>query len=339
MRLSTCIYQFFDQYLPRIKGSGEKTIKAYRDAFALFLPFAAQYHGIKVDSLRVEHLCSDPILAFLDYLESDRNNVGTTRNQRLAAIKSLAKMMRFMYPENREVAERILSIPQKRTQRKLIGFLYPDEILKVQDGVDLTKKDGFRDYVILRLLDDSGARANEIATLNLDYFNPGQNTLAILGKGNRFRLIELDPAPARLLNVYIAKYRVKPKPLYQHRLFINQRRTEFTRHGIYRICRKYLSKSLSPKRLKNINPVHSFRHSCAIRMLSCGEPVSVIKNHLGHENVQSTMVYLQLDLMRKKEVQRKFIEYARTHLTSDPKIDELIDWKNKKDILEWLDKL
>jgi len=339
MRLSTCIYQFFDQYLPRIKGSSKKTIKAYRDAFSIFLPFAAQYCGIKVDSLRVEHLCSDLILAFLDYLESDRNNVGTTRNQRLAALKSLAKMMRFLYPQNRQLAEQILSIPQKRTRRKLIGFLYPDEIFRVFNEVDLTKKDGLRDYVILRLLDDSGARANEIATLNLDYFNPGQNTLAILGKGNRFRLIELNPEPGRLLSLYIAKYRVKPKPLYQHRLFINQRGTEFTRHGIYRICRKYLSNALSPKRLKDINPVHSFRHSCAIRMLSCGEPVSVIKNHLGHENVQSTMVYLQLDLTRKKEVQRKFIEYAQFNLSQDPKIDELIDWKNKKDILEWLDSL
>jgi site-specific recombinase XerD len=279
------------------------------------------------------------ILAFLDYLESDRNNVGTTRNQRLAALKSLAKMMRFLYPQNRQLAEQILSIPQKRTRRKLIGFLYPDEILKVFNEVDLTKKDGFRDYVILRLLDDSGARANEIATLNLDYFNPSQNTLAILGKGNRFRLIELNPESGRLLSLYIAKYRVKPKPLYQHRLFINQRGTEFTRHGIYRICRKYLCNALSPKRLKDINPVHSFRHSCAIRMLSCGEPVSVIKNHLGHENVQSTMVYLQLDLTRKKEVQRKFIEYAQSNLSQDPKIDELIDWENKKDILEWLDSL
>ena len=267
MRLSTCIYQFFDQYLPRIKGSSKKTIKAYRDAFSIFLPFAAQYCGIKVDSLRVEHLSPDLILAFLDYLESDRNNVGTTRNQRLAALKSLAKMMRFLYPENRQLAERILNFPQKRTQRKLIGFLYPDEIFRVFNEVDLTKKDGFRDYVILRLLDDSGARANEIATLNLDYFNPGQNTLAILGKGNRFRLIELNPEPGRLLSLYIAKYRVKPKPLYQHRLFINQRRTEFTRHGIYRICRKYLSNALSPKRLKDINPVHSFRHYAELRIM------------------------------------------------------------------------
>ena len=339
MRLSTCIYKFFDQYLPRIKGSSRKTIKAYRDAFTIFLPFAAQHRGIKVDSLTIDHLSSDLILAFLDYLESDRGNAGTTRNQRLAALKSLAKMIRFMYPENRDVAERILSIPQKRTQRKLIGFLYPDEILKVFHSVDLTKKNGFRDYTILHLLDDSGARASEITTLNLDYFNAQQKTLAILGKGNRFRLLELSPKTTELIKLYTAKYRTKPKPLYQHRLFINQRGKEFTRHGIYRICRKYLFMALSPKRLKNINPVHSLRHSCAVAMLSRGKSLSDIKNRLGHENVQSTMVYLHMDLTHKRAVQKQFIEYTQSNLSHDPKIEELIDWENKKDILEWLDSL
>ncbi|MBL7181384.1 MAG: tyrosine-type recombinase/integrase [Desulfobacterales bacterium] len=339
MRLSTCIYQFFDQYLPRIKGSSGKTIKAYRDAFSLFLPFAAQHLSIKVDSLKIDHLSSDLILTFLDYLESDRNNLAITRNHRLAAIKSLAKMIRFMYPEKREIAERILSIPQKRMQKQLIGFLYPDEILKIFDSVDLTKKNGFRDYTILHLLDDSGARASEIATLNLDYFNVQQKTLAILGKGNRFRLIELSPKTTELIKLYIAKYRTKPKPLYQHRLFINQRCKEFTRHGIYCICRKYLFKALSPKRLKNINPVHSLRHSCAVAMLSRGKSLSDIKNRLGHENVQSTMVYLHMDLNHKRAVQKQFIEYTQSNLSHDPKINELIDWENKKDILEWLDSL
>ena len=251
----------------------------------------------------------------------------------------MARMIRFMYPEKQKVAERILSIPQKRTQKQLIGFLYPDEILKVFASVDLTKKYGFRDYSILHLLDDSGARASEIATLNLDYFNPQQKTLGILGKGNRFRLIELLPKTTDLIKLYIAKYRTTPKPLYLHRLFINKHGKQFTRHGIYRICKKYLAKALNPKRLKNINSVHSFRHSCAIRMLACGESISVIKNHLGHENIQSTMVYLQMDLTRKKEVQRKFIEYTQSNIAHDPKIEELIDWENQEDILTWLDSL
>lgn len=125
MNLLTCIRQFFDQYLPRIKGSSEKTAAAYRDCFTLFLPFAAQYHGIKIKSLKIDHLSCDLILAFLDHLESERINTIKTRNQRLAAIKSLAKMIRFIYPEHGKRAETIMYIPQKRAQKQLIGFFVP----------------------------------------------------------------------------------------------------------------------------------------------------------------------------------------------------------------------
>ncbi len=339
MKLETCIFRFFDQYLPRVKGSSDQTIKAYRDVFSLFLPFAANRRSIQIASLRVEHLSPEMLLSFLDHLESDRGNVVRTRNQRLAAIKSLAKMIRLMYPEKREVAQRILDIPQKRAQKQLIGFLYPDELMKVFHCVNLIKKNGFRDYTILHLLEDSGARASEIATLNLDYFDPQNSALIILGKGNRYRRIELEPRTVQLIRRYIAKYRVKPKPLYQHRLFINQRGTELTRHGIYRICKKYLQKTLSPKRLKNINPVHSFRHSCAVNMLLSGKSLTDIKNRLGHENIQSTTVYTHMDLTRKQAVQNKFIEYMKSNLSEDPKINEWIDWENRKDILEWLDSL
>jgi len=339
MKLSTCIHQFFGQYLTRIKGSREQSVKAYRDTFTLFLPFAAQYRSIKINSLKVAHLSPALILEFLDYLESERNNSARTRNQRLAALKSLAKMIRFMYPEKRKLAERILNIPQKRTQKQLIGFLYSEEILKVFETVDLKKSQGFRDYTILHLLHDSGARASEIATLNINYFDPENKTLAILGKGNRYRLIELWPKTTELIKRYISKYRITPKPLYQHHLFVNQRGKELTRHGIYQICKKYLCLALPPKRLKNINPAHSFRHSCAVNMLASGDSLSDIKNRLGHENIQSTMVYLHMDLTRRREVQKKFIEYTQSILTHDPKIEELIDWENKEDIMAWLDSL
>ena len=339
MRLETCIYRFFDQYLPHVKGSSDQTIKAYRDVFSLFLPFAANKLSIQIGSLRVEHLSPDMLLFFLEHLESDRGNSVRTRNHRLAAIKSLAKMIRLMYPEKREMAQRILDLPQKRAQRQLIGFLYPDEILKVFHCVNLIKKNGFRDYTILHLLEDSGARASEIATLNLDYFDPQHHALIILGKGNRYRQIELEQKTVQLIKQYIAKYRVKPKPLYQQRLFINQRGEEITRHGIHRICKKYLQKALNPKRLKNINPVHSFRHSCAVSMLLSGKSLTDIQNRLGHENIQSTTVYTHMDLTRKQAVQKRLIEHMKSNLVEDPKISEWVDWENKKDILEWLDSL
>jgi integrase/recombinase XerD len=339
MNLSMLIHEFFDQYLPRIKGSSQQTIRAYRDTYILLLPFAANYHGVKIKSLKIGHLSNELILTFLDYLEKERGNKTITRNQRLAAIKAMAKMIRFMHPQKSALADRILGIPQKRFQKQLIGFLYPNEVLKTYDAVNLKTCHGFRDYTILNLLYDSGARASEIASLNIDFFDPEYNTLAILGKGNQYRQIELMPKTTQLIKAYLKKYRKTPNMLYQRHLFINQRKVAFTRHGINRICKKYLRLSFSPKRLKDINPVHSLRHSCAVRMLLDGKPVSEIKIRLGHESIQSTMTYLHMDLTRKRDVQNKFIEYSAKVIEQDPKIEDLIDWENKQDTLAWLDSL
>ena len=114
------------------------------------------------------------------------------------------------------------------------------------------------------------------------------------------------------ISAYIAGYRKTPMVLYRNYLFINQRGTPLTRHGINRICKKYLRMTLSSKRLKYISPAHSFRHSCAVRMLSDGTAISDIRNRLGHINIQSTMTYLHMDFRRKARVQRQFIEYSRS---------------------------
>jgi site-specific recombinase XerD len=236
------IHQFFDQYLPSIRGVSGQTVKAYRDAFQLFLPFAASFNKIKVKSLRVEHITVELIVAFLEDLQSERKNTVKTRNHRLAALKSFAKMIRFMHPDQQRAVSAILNIPQKREQKGLIGFLYQDEMLRV----------------------------------------------------------------------------------FQDRLFINQRGEAFTRHGIYRICRKYLQKALPKKRLKYINPVHSFRHSRAVDMLHNGHPITDIKNHLGHDNIQSTTIYLHLDLDRRRHIQKQFIRHMQSVLADDSKIEELL---------------
>jgi integrase/recombinase XerD len=339
MKLSTCIRMFFAQYLTHIRGLSPHTVKAYRDTFKLLLPFATEYHSIKIESLRLQHISSDLILHFLNQLEKNRTNRPVTRNNRLAAIKSFAKMIRFVYPQQRELAETILNIPQKRSLKPLVGFLYDNEILRIFGSVDIARKEGFRDYVLLHLLYDSGARASEIARLQIDYFNPEQETMAILGKGNRFRLVKLEPKTVQLLQLYIKQYRIVPKPSYQHRLFINQRGEGLTRHGIYRLCKKYLSMVLTAKRLRTISPVHSFRHSRAMDLLYRGEAITDIKNHLGHDNVQSTTRYLQLDISHRRHIQKQLVDYMKSSLTIDRKINELFDGENMQDIMDWLDSL
>jgi site-specific recombinase XerD len=244
-----------------------------------------------------------------------------------------------MYPEQRDLIENILKIPEKKAQENLIGFMYPDEILKVFKSVDLQKQCGFRDYTILHLLYDSGARASEIANLNIDHFDFQHKTLAILGKGNRYRLISIGTKTVQLIRIYILKYRNIPKPLYQQNLFINQRGEKHTRHGIYWICNKYLTAVLPKERLNILNAVCSFRHSCAVDMLCSGKSPDEIKYRLGHRNIASTLVYLHLDLNRTRELQKEIIEYTQSILPQDPQIEELIDWENKKKTLSWLDSL
>ena len=160
-----------------------------------------------------------------------------------------------------------------------------------------------------------------------------------MGKGNRYRLIELWPRTVDLMSRYLAKHRPHPKPLYQNSFFINQRGEELTRYGINWLCKKYLSLALPKKRLKNLNPAHSLRHSCAVNMLLQGYSITDIKNRLGHERLETTMIYLRLDLSRKRIVQKTFIEYTQSILPPDPELDGLLDWDNKEDILDWLDNL
>jgi integrase/recombinase XerD len=142
-----------------------------------------------------------------------------------------------------------------------------------------------------------------------------------------------------MIRIYIAKYRRTPKSSFAKHLFVSQHGKALTRHGIYRLCRKYLALVLSAKRLKVINPVHSFRHTCAVNMLAAGCSVTDIKNKLGHENIQSTMVYLQMDLSHRKKVQKKFAQYTESVLSRNAAIEELIAQQEQDDIMTWLDSL
>jgi hypothetical protein len=74
-------------------------------------------------------------------------------------------------------------------------------------------------------------------------------------------------------------------------------------------------------------------------MLTLKKPISDIKNHLGHEDIKSTMVYLKIDQSKRKEVQNKYIEHMKQVIETDDKINDLIDWENSKEVLEWLDSL
>ena len=211
--------------------------------------------------------------------------------------------------------------------------------MKVFDQVNLKNNQGFRDYTILHLLYDSGARASEIAGLKIDYFDPDHKTLTILGKGDRYRQLELWPKTVELIKKYVADYRKPPKPLHGDVLFTNQRREAMTRFGIHRLCQKYLKSALPEKRMKSLNPVHSFRHACAVNMLQSGHSLTEIRLRLGHEHLESTMTYLNLDISRKRNIHKEFIKHTESMMGADKKLNKLIDWDDRENILIWLDSL
>jgi hypothetical protein len=72
-------------------------------------------------------------------------------------------------------------------------------------------------------------------------------------------------------------------------------------------------------------------------MLLSGQSLADIKNHLGHDNIQSTTIYLHLDLTSRREIQKQLIKHMESLLTTDPKIEELIHCEGEQDILAWLD--
>ena len=113
MKLKSCIHKFIDEYLLRLKGSEDNTIEGYKYAFTFLLPYAADYYSIKIESLTIDHLTTDLVINFLEYLEKKRLNKAQSRNCRLAAIKAFAKMLRLMYPEHKEIANRIIKFLKK----------------------------------------------------------------------------------------------------------------------------------------------------------------------------------------------------------------------------------
>ena len=96
---------------------------------------------------------------------------------------------------------------------------------------------------------------------------------------------------------------------------------------------------LPAKRLKTISPVHSFRHSRAMDLLYQGKALTDIQNWLGHDNLQSTTLYLQLDLNHRRHIQKQLIDYMQSDLAIDNKLDELFECESMQDIIDWLDSL
>jgi len=142
--------------------------------------------------LAVEQIDAPLVLDFLYDLETTRGNRPSSRNIRLAAIKSFMHFLEYRVPSAIEQIRRILAIPAKKAESRLVRHLTAEEIQAVLDAPDPTRRQGIRDRAMLHLCYAGGLRVSELIALRLDdlKFEPQANVL-INGKGRRQRCLPL----------------------------------------------------------------------------------------------------------------------------------------------------
>ena len=136
--LAPTLQAFFTDRLVRQRRASQHTIAAYRDALRLHLSFAAERVGRQPSRLDIADLDAPLIGAFLDHLEHDRGNSVRTRNARLAAIRSLFRYAALHHPEHAAALARVLAIPPKRFERRLVTFLTEPELAALLAAPDRT---------------------------------------------------------------------------------------------------------------------------------------------------------------------------------------------------------
>jgi integrase/recombinase XerD len=300
--LSSLVTTFFVQYLAAERNVSPHTTAAYRDALKLLLRFAAVQSGRQVATLSFDDLSPPVILDFLTDLETTRGNSIRTRNARLAAIQSFFRYVLEREPALSARCQRVLTIPDKRSVRPVLGYLTEVEINAVFQQVDRSQVQGQRDYLLLALLYDTGARVQELLDVRPSDFRFAPPAFVRLrGKGRRERLCPLLPQTARIVAAYVAACGQTPDD--EEPLLRNRRGETLTRHGARYLLRKYVQRAeAATPSLKRpgISP-HTWRHTKAMHLLQAGVPLVTIKDFLGHADIKSTEIYVQIDMEMKRK--------------------------------------
>ncbi len=256
--------------------------------------------------LNLEQIDAPLVMDFLGHIESARGNSASTRNTRLAAIKSFMRFVEHRVPSVLEQSLRVLAIPSKKTDVPLINYLSISEIQAILNIPDIRTRSGIRDRAMLHLCFVAGLRVSELVGLPLSavMLQPTP-TIRVMGKGRKERCLPLWKQTAADLRSWLAVRGEVPAP----ELFINARGEPMTRKGFTYLLDKYaqlaMENCLSLKG-KNISP-HVLRHSCAMMLYQATGDLRKISLWLGHAQMQTTEVYLRADPTEKIDAIDKVI--------------------------------
>ena len=204
-------------------------------------------------------------------------------------------------PSCLEIARQIHAIPVKRHDQAVVRYLDREEIQALLDAPDANTPAGLRDRAMLHLGYAAGLRVSELVGVTLqDLGQPGLDTVRIMGKGRRERVLPIWKETTRVIRDWI---RVRPEVRDPH-LFLNARGMAMSRHGfahrlqLHAKTAAMMAPSMAGKR---VFP-HILRHSSAISTLEATGDIRKVSLWLGHASIQSTEIYLRADPVAKLDI-------------------------------------
>lgn len=323
--------RYFTTYLAGQRNLSDNTIIAYRDTFSKFLRFFEE-QGIAPEKLSFKHITREKVEDFLTWLEVSQGCAISTRNHRLAGIKSFCKYVQIVCPDHLLLCGQIINdIHSKKGPKPIVQYLNKGEITLLLALPDLSSSSGRRDLTILALLYDAGARVQELCDLtpkNLRLNAPPTATLT--GKGKKSRFVPLSAQSVQILRKYMKERKLDLPENMQNPLFTNRQGSKLTRGGVSWILAKYVKQanSVTQNALPPSLTPHCLRHSKAMHLLEAGNNLIYIRDFLGHDEVETTQIYAKAN----PEVKRAALE----KVYQAPDAPHLPDWNDDPTLLSFL---
>jgi len=293
------IEAFFREHLVRHRGNSHHTCESYAYSFQSLFKFTSQKLKVPPSSIALEELDAPLICSFLEHLETVRSNSANTRNIRLAAIRSFFRFMQHREPAALAQVRRVLAIPFKKTDTRLVSHLVQEEMQALLDAPDPSTRAGVRDRAMLHLAVCAGLRVSELTGLRVEDVAPQSASIRIRGKGRRERALPLWKTTATALRAWL----VIRGPAASPELFVNARGEPFSRWGVAYVLRCHTqaaSRKCSTLHGKQVSP-HVLRHTCALVVLQATQDIRKVSLWLGHSNLTTTEVYVRADPTEKLE--------------------------------------
>lgn len=315
------ISEFLYEYAPQFLTSSEHTLKGYKDTLTLYFQFL-QENRVTPDSLTRRHLEKEWIKKWIIWLKEIRKNSPDTCNNRLSSIR------RFLeYLAEKDISMEYLYLEAKKIKRqkcikKRVGGLSREAVTAMLNAPDTKTAIGRRDLVFLTLLYATAARLDEIRSLkfcdiHLDAKKPYIN---IYGKGHKLRTAYLLPRAIALLSAYIKEIHGQ-SPDQDRLLFYSRVGSNYgklTEAALDKRIKIYASMANDTCKDVPLNThAHLFRHAKASHWIEDGLSVVEIQFLLGHEQIETTMKYI--DITTEQKVKALATLESETDKKIDPK--------------------